>query len=83
MRARNVVQVIWTLMRTINIQRPMFRTLFSLFAALVITLCACGGDTKPKAPPEPPPAQPNTEAKGTTIEMGDAGVNVESKDLEV
>ena len=61
----------------------MTRTTLPLLATLAISLGACGGDDKPKAPPEPPPTPPKIEAKGTSIELGDGGVKVESKDLEL
>ena len=59
----------------------MTRTTLPLLAALAITLGACGGDEKPKA--QPPPTPPKIEAKGTSIELGDGGVKVEIKDLEL
>ncbi len=58
-------------------------TLLLLTLAVLITLSACGGEDKPQAPLEAPPAQPGEAPKGTSIEFGDDGVSVESKDLEV
>jgi len=61
----------------------MGRPTHLLLTILTIALSACGGEDKPQAPPEPPSAQPDNVNKGTSIELGDGGVKVESKDLEV
>ncbi len=59
--------------------RTMKYPLITLAAVLVIT--ACNDEPPPKPPAEPPPAQP--APKGTSIEVDEDGVKVESKDADV
>lgn len=64
----------------------MLRSLSPLAIATLL-FAACSTEPKPNVPAEPPPAQPGpaatTEKSGTSIELGDDGVKVESKDIEV
>lgn len=55
----------------------------TLLTIATLALSACSPEPKPNVPPETPPAQPNNGTKGTSIELGDEGVKVQSKDLNV
>ncbi|MBL7951755.1 MAG: hypothetical protein JNM62_08540 [Flavobacteriales bacterium] len=64
----------------------MLRPLSTL-AIVALLFTACSDEPKPNVPAEPPPAQPSPaatpEKPGTSIELGEGGVKVESKDIEV
>jgi len=55
----------------------MRSTIALLAFSSILMFAGCKEEPKPQAPPEPPPAQPAPE--GTTINVGDGGVEIQSE----
>lgn len=57
------------------------RTTHFFALLLAMALAGCREEPKPTPPPEPPPVQP--DPKGTSIKVGEVGVEVESREGDV
>ncbi|HMC98303.1 MAG TPA: hypothetical protein VKG92_11645 [Flavobacteriales bacterium] len=49
----------------------------------LLATAGCRDEPSPKPPPEPPPAQPTPPPKGTTVNVGEGGVEVQSQGGDV